>query len=264
MRPITLEGRLLPIFPCRNRRPTCPGGFKAATTDPVAIAVLWQNYSGSGCQVGVATGSVSGIDILDIDPRHGGDRWFHQHRAEIPTTRTHETPGGGWHLVFQHSPGLRCTNSVVARGVDVKADGGYVVWHPKSGLRVLCEGPVAEWPEWILEAARENLHNGGGCIREGQCPNDPDPNRTHPPPTRNLSRRVERILLIVETAQPGTRNKALFWSACQLRDIVLSEHRLEPKVAVQLLISAAMLCGLVRDKGINSVRNTIASAWRRP
>jgi hypothetical protein len=117
--------------------------------------VLWQRCY-SGTQVGVATGSLSGIDVLDVDPRKGGDRWFHEHRAEIPTTRTHETPSGGWHLIFRHSPGLRCSQGVIARGIDVKADGGGVVWYPKSGLRVLCEGPVAEWPQWILDLARNS------------------------------------------------------------------------------------------------------------
>jgi Bifunctional DNA primase/polymerase, N-terminal len=152
MRAITLDGRLLPIVPCRDKAPICPGGFNAATTDPVAIAVLWQRCY-SGTQVGVATGSVSGIDVLDVDPRKGGDRWYHQHRTEIPTTRMHETPSGGWHLIFRHSPGLRCSQGVIARGIDVKADGGGVVWHPKSALRVLCEGPVAAWPQWLLDLA---------------------------------------------------------------------------------------------------------------
>ena len=44
----------------------------------------------------------------------------------------------------------------MARGVEIKADGGYVVWYPTSAGRVLCEGPVAEWPQWILELATRN------------------------------------------------------------------------------------------------------------
>ena len=154
MLPITLEGRLLPIVPCRNKAPICPGGFNAATTDPVAIAVLWQDYSGP--QVGVPTGSVSGIDVLDVDPRNGGDRWFHEHRADIPQTRTHETPSGGLHLIFWHSLGLRGSTSRIARGIDVKADGGGVVWHPSSGGRVLCEGPILDLPQWIFDLATRN------------------------------------------------------------------------------------------------------------
>jgi hypothetical protein len=156
MRPIILEGRPLPIFPCRNKFPFAGShGFLNATADPVAIRALWQKFP--SLQFGVATGSASGIDVLDIDPRHGGDRWFHEHRADIPQTRTHETPSGGWHLIFRHSPGLRCRKIKVDRktesGVEIKADGGYVVWYPASAGRVLCEGPVAEWPQWLLNLA---------------------------------------------------------------------------------------------------------------
>ena len=92
--------------------------------------------------------------MIDIDPRNGGDRWFFEHHADLPQTRTHETRGGGWHLLFRHSPGLRCSGSRIAPGIDVKADGGYVVWWPANCGRVLCEGPVAELPAWVLAASR--------------------------------------------------------------------------------------------------------------
>jgi hypothetical protein len=55
-------------------------------------------------------------------------------------------------------------------------------------------------------------------------------------PTKNLSRRTERIIRVLERAQPGTRNARLFWSACQLRDIIVFENRLRPEVAEQLLV----------------------------
>jgi len=42
MRQILLEGRALPIFPCRfDKRPTCPHGFKDAVADPKAIGRIW-------------------------------------------------------------------------------------------------------------------------------------------------------------------------------------------------------------------------------
>jgi hypothetical protein len=145
VRPIILEDRPLPSFFCRNKKPTGPHGFLDATTDPIAFAAL-----PSGPQVGVATGAVSGIDVLDIDPRKGGDRWFHENRAQLPLTRVHETPSGGLHLIFRHSPGLRCSNSKIARGIDIKADGGYVIWWPACCCRVLVEGPIAELPQLLL------------------------------------------------------------------------------------------------------------------
>jgi hypothetical protein len=49
---------------------------------------------------------------------------------------------------------LRCSASKIAPGVDVRADGGYVVWWPREGLRVVSDAPVAHWPEWLLGLAR--------------------------------------------------------------------------------------------------------------
>jgi hypothetical protein len=178
MRQIFLEGRPLAIFPCRNKFPFAGShGFLDATADPVAIGALWQKFP--SLQFGVATGSVSGSDVLDIDPRKGGDRWFHEHRADIPQTRTHETPGGGWHLIFRHSLGLRCSQGVIARGIDVKANGGYVVWYPASAGRVLCEGPVAEWPQWILELAGRNSSSAAPLTAADGAGSPPMP-RTSP------------------------------------------------------------------------------------
>jgi hypothetical protein len=35
------------------------------------------------------------------------------------------------HFFFQHAPGLRCSRGLIAPGVDVRADGGYVIWWPQ-------------------------------------------------------------------------------------------------------------------------------------
>jgi len=103
MRQILLEGRALPIFPCRfDKRPTCPHGFKDAVADAAGIAQLWSLYYGS--LIGVPTGAASSLDVIDVDPRKGGDRWFQENRARLPLTRTHETPSGGWHLTFDTYP----------------------------------------------------------------------------------------------------------------------------------------------------------------
>jgi hypothetical protein len=104
VRLVLLENRRLPIFPCRSdKRPTCPHGFKDASDDPKVIARLWSLYPGP--LIGVPSGAISGIDAIDIDLRRGGDKWFHENHDKLPKTRTHETPSGGWHLIFKHLPG---------------------------------------------------------------------------------------------------------------------------------------------------------------
>lgn len=126
----------IPVFPClASKAPACPTGFKAASDDPETVRKLWRNHPGP--LVGVATGAVSGIDVLDIDPRHEGDLWLGANKQRLPQTRTHATRSGGYHLLFRHHAGMGCSANRVAPGVDVRADGGYGLW----------------WPEWLASLA---------------------------------------------------------------------------------------------------------------
>src|SRR6516165_10640369 len=132
----------LPIFPCAlDKKPLVDGGFKSARRG--ANTKGWP-------LVGFATGAVSGIDVLDVDPT--GDDWYGQKLWALPQTRAHQTQRG-LHLLFKHAPGLRCSTSRIAPGVDVKADGGYAIFWPREGMAVK-DLPLAEWPEWLLEEAR--------------------------------------------------------------------------------------------------------------
>ena len=144
----------IPVFPCildgtkRDKSPATPHGFKDASCDPAAVRNLWCNYPGA--LVGVPTGGISGIDVLDIDPRHGGDKWLEAIRDRLPATRTHATRSGGYHLLFRHRSGMGCSASRIARGVDVRADGGYACWWPAAGSPTarLASWPATCWPRW--------------------------------------------------------------------------------------------------------------------
>ena len=235
----------LPRFPCSlSKRPLTARGHLAATTSPIDES-CWP-------LTGVPTGTASGLDVLDVDA--AGLVWLDQNYSRLPPTRVHESRSGGRHLLFNHALGLRCSAGRVAPGVDVRADGGYVIWWPRAGLRVLSDAPVADWPGWLLELARppsgapapfqialNGLRAPGGVST-----------------TRNLRKRTEHILRLVERAEEGTRNNRLFWAACRFGEMV-AEGVIRETVAVQLLESAATLCGLVADDGMSRVRATITS-----
>jgi hypothetical protein len=176
----------------------------------------------------------------------------------MPETRAHETPSGGLHLVFKHMPGLRCSVSRLGLGIDVRADGGYVIWWPAAGYPVLCEAPIADWPFPGLVRAPS------GAFRpvETRClPVLDAPSGARMQPTRDLRKRTKHILRLVELAQPSTRNDRLFWAACRFGEM-LNEGVIGRQVAEQLLTSAARLCRLQEDDGPEQVRATIASGLK--
>jgi hypothetical protein len=154
---LILEGRPLAIFPCWHNKKSSAGshGFKDATSDPDEIEQLFRRYYGAP-HIGVPTGEINGIDVLDVDPRRGGDKFLQENKHRLPETRVHRTRGG-LHLIFRHAP-IRSSIDRIAPGIEVKTDGRYVIWYPASPdpsyvYPVLCEGPVADWPGWFLELA---------------------------------------------------------------------------------------------------------------
>ena len=116
----------IPSFPVAdNKRPCCEGGFKSATTDPDELARLFADPR--AVLVGMPTGSASGLFVVDIDPKNGGLEWWESNKNRFPPTLIVHTRSGGKHAYFKHAAGLRNSASRIAAGVDIRAEGGYVV-----------------------------------------------------------------------------------------------------------------------------------------
>jgi hypothetical protein len=268
---VELEGRPLAIYPVRGKVPCCEGGYKAAVAEPAAIAALFLRYRNA--QVAVATGAINDIDVLDVDPRHGGDKWFEANRGRLPVTRTHKTKSGGYHLLFRHAAGLRCSDGRIAPGVDVKADGGGVVWWPAQFYPVLCEGPVASWPEWLLALAREkqhpvNNHLWGGTLMAMARPGEvPKPlylkvcSLMLDSRGRN-KRRVLGLLNVLVQKREG-RNHALNTIGFAFRELI-DAGVITRDAAESLLIDAATLNGYVAKDGLADAVKTIRSGLGLP
>jgi hypothetical protein len=221
--------------------PTTPHGFKDATSDPIALRQIWRRFPGP--LVGVATGVASGIDVLDIDQRPEAREWLQENRTRLPETRVHRSRSGGLHFVFQHASGLRCSTSRIARGIDVKADGGCCTWWPAAGLPVLCTAPPAPWPPWLLARLR------------------PPP----PPPARPIvadDHRLQRILRHVASAQEGERNRVAFWGGCRVGEMVAA-GLLPEASAAEKIIEAAVAAGLPRLEAQGAVRSGMRTTGGR-
>jgi hypothetical protein len=137
--------------------------------------------------VGVVTGAVSGLAVLDVDPRHGGDAslalWEREH-GPLPDTVEAATGGGGRHLYFR-APEPAPRNRVgLAQGIDLRCEGGLVVappsLHPGGGRYVWRDGrdpgtrsPTA-LPAWLARMlagaaprAGHPLAHWRALVREG-------------------------------------------------------------------------------------------------
>jgi putative DNA primase/helicase len=164
-----LGWRVLPVYSIVRGRCMCgktscsaPGKHprinkwqERATTDPAQIEAWWKTMGLSN--VGVATGAKSGIVVVDVDPRHGGEASLV--RLNLPETYAVQTGGGGRHLYYQH-PGGEIPNSAgrIGLGIDIRGDGGFVVAPPSNhasgnAYEVLLDLPLAPFPADLLTPA---------------------------------------------------------------------------------------------------------------
>ncbi len=140
----------LPVFPCTaDKKPAIKHGFLDATRDPDIIAKL---FRGKGAVlIGVPTGPASGLDVLDLDYRHGATEWEAANLHRIPETRAHSTMSGGRHLLFRSDARVRNSAGRIASGVDVRGGGGYIIMPPSPGYAIVSDAAVESWPTWLLE-----------------------------------------------------------------------------------------------------------------
>jgi len=225
------------VFPCgADKAPRTPNGFKAASTDPKRIRAMAAQFG--FVAVGVATGETSGVSVLDIDRKNGGLDWWKVNRSRLPETRTHETKSGGLHLWFRHRPGLRCSASRIAPGVDVRADAGYCIWWPASGLRVLSDAPTANWPDWLTPKPKPA----------------PTPHYEFftPPSAARIEAQLAGLVRTIAAASEGQRNASLFWAACRTGELIARGELSKPH-AEALLAEAARRAGLDHIEAERSV-----------
>ncbi|MCS6780664.1 MAG: bifunctional DNA primase/polymerase [Geminicoccaceae bacterium] len=117
--------------------------------------------------LGIVTGRVSGLVVVDVDPGKGGEASLAGLEAcfgRLPPTLVVRTGGGGRHLYFRH-PGGEVPCAVGIRpGLDLRGDGGYVVAPPSihpSGRAYRFERAAGEplaapapFPGWLAALLR--------------------------------------------------------------------------------------------------------------
>jgi hypothetical protein len=230
----------------------------------------------------VATGERSGIAVLDIDTKNKGEAWLADfYGFDWPRTRCHATRSGGLHFIFQHRQGLKSSRDLIARGIDVRAAGGAIVWWPQAGFRVLAEVPLAPWPASLDEAIAEGEARRGRKAAENHArydaalirgrrkdaPLSSDGYRTVPLPLylkliKLMPPGIDQVrvrgILSVVTEKGEGRNDALYWAGRRLRELIAGGV-VTRAVAEELLMDAAYLSGYVLKDGVGDAMDTIHS-----
>jgi len=189
--------------------------------------------------VGIVTGRVSGLVVVDIDVGHGGAESLVRLESErgplLPTVEA-LTGGGGRHFYFAHPGGLVPNRAGIAPGIDVRGDGGCVVAPPSvhaSGRRYAWAAGRA--PDEVALAAMPAWARGS------------EPRAGHP--------LKHWRTLVREGIEEGQRNASL----ASLTGHLLW-HGVDPQVALELLLTWNRLrCRPpLPDEEVGRVVNSIA------
>lgn len=246
-----------------GKHPRTPHGLKDASSEMHVIEEWWRRWPTAN--IGLATGTTSGIVVVDVD--------FPAALAslgsvidKLPRTLTALTGGGGVHLFFRPSSvgprssaatslggrqsqeieqrGLRCTTGRLPGieeplpGIDLRADGGYVVAPPsthRSGERYTwldLDTPIAQAPEWLRNRPFR---------RRVIVPSEP--RFTTGTGTPYGLAALEGELTRLRSAKVGERNHTLYRVARRLSELAAEGHLDQTAVTTELH-TAALTTGL--------------------
>ena len=108
--------------------------------------------------VGVVTGKISGITVVDIDVKESESTPL----KTFPPTYTVKTPSGGYHLYYEYNDKVQTGSNQYPQfpHVDIRNDGGYVVAPPsktpKGAYKVLRAKAIAPFPVELFKKKKSN------------------------------------------------------------------------------------------------------------
>lgn len=125
----------------------------------------------TGAGVGMVTGRISGVVVLDIESYCSIP--IDELLRRYPTQMISRTGTGGYHLFYLYPNGVsKIVNRVgIFEGADIRADGGFIVLpptrHPNGKLyEWVKKGPLGVFPKALLDIQSQPKAQGDGWITE--------------------------------------------------------------------------------------------------
>lgn len=148
------------VVPLSGKRPMVPWArYQKTRVVEAEIRDWWARWPDAN--VGVVTGAISGLVVLDVDGEEGL-RALSEQGLAVPSTLTSKTGGGGFHHLFRHPGGGQTIRSFVRKlpGLDLRGDGGIIVVPPSvhpngTPYKWANDEHIADPPAWLLELAHE-------------------------------------------------------------------------------------------------------------
>ncbi|QDN60115.1 MULTISPECIES: bifunctional DNA primase/polymerase [unclassified Streptomyces] len=258
----------LPAIATAHREPsaTCTGqcgqaghGVHDASSDPARVRALFA-MAPWAAGYGIACGRPPHYLIgLDLDRKNGVDgvaalhALARRHGFSMPATATVATQSGGLHLWLTVSTHVRITNSasLIARGIDVRGSGGYLVGPGSLGPRGRYRFVPGSGPRPIAPAPAPLLDLLTAAAPE-PAPADRHPASPHPSAGGSPERRLDGLVRVVLDCGPNDLNNRLYWAS----RTAFEASDIDPDTATGRLLAAAVQ----RGHPETPARRTIASA----
>jgi len=229
----SLGWSVIPIRP-KDKKPALKWEqYQTGRASEEQIRDWWKKWPRAN--VGVITGGISGIIVLDVDGPEGRESIADK---DLPPTTCAITGSGGYHYIFKHPGGEVRNFARRLPGLDLRGDGGYIVAppsvHPSGGIYEWGLSPEMESPRpvpvWLKDLLGVKAHNNGTKIDPGK---------------------------VLAGIPEGSRDTELFKYASSLR-----ARGMKREEAEILVLQAAAACSppFPREEALAKIE----SAWRYP
>lgn len=244
----------IPIFPCvpGGKQPLTSNGFHDATSNARAVHAWWQRTPEAN--IGLPTGSSTGVLVVDVDVHTGGSGFAAFERAR---SAGHAegwgwlvgTPSGGLHAYYPTTADQQQRSwQVPTSHIDFRGDGGYIIAPPS---RVDVGGVLRPYEVIAVTTQPTRPVDAMALRRFLESPRVAPQVGPLTLPTKECN--PAALARTVASATEGGRNRVLFWASCRM-----VENGHTHADTISWLMPAAQYAGLP-DREITT---TINSAFR--